>query len=146
MIDAHRHAKRIFEEEIPFNRVLGLEVTELSAERARLRFPMQESLVGNFVHQSLHGGVISAVIDATGGLVAYASQFRTEEQNSEQATPVDLLGKTGTLDLRIDYLVPGKGSRFDVTGTVLRRGRRFLVARMDLSNETQTTIATGTGV
>ena len=144
MIEAHRVAKSVFEEKIPFNRVLGLEVVDLDSETARLRFRMREELIGNFVHRSLHGGVVSAAIDATGGLVAYASQFPTDADSSPSAS--DALARTGTVDLRIDYLRPGKGERFEITGSVLRKGRRFLVAQMSLSNETQTLIATGTGV
>lgn len=144
MTDFYEQAKHVFEQQIPFNRFLGLKVRELGDGRARLRFEMQDELVGNFVHGSLHGGVVSAAIDATGGLVAYASQF--EQAADAPGSATEMLARTGTVDLRIDYLLPGKGSSFEITGAVLRKGRRLLVARMDLLNDEGTRIATGTGV
>ena len=51
----------------------------------------------------------------------------------------------GTIDMRVDYLRPGRGKYFIGTGYVLRVGKKIAVTRMDLHNEQEVLIATGTG-
>ena len=42
--------------EIPYNRMLGLQVDAIEADRIVMSFPMKDELVGNFLHGILHGG------------------------------------------------------------------------------------------
>jgi acyl-coenzyme A thioesterase PaaI-like protein len=46
--------------------------------------------------------------------------------------------------MRVDYLRPGKGSVFTCKSRVIRAGIRIVVAKVDLYNEKETRIATGT--
>jgi len=55
------------------------------------------------------------------------------------------LTKIGTIDLRIDYLRPGKGDYFISRGSIMRAGRRVSVTRMELYNDRDILIAVGTG-
>jgi uncharacterized protein (TIGR00369 family) len=134
----------IFDNKIPFNRVLGLKVHSLDMERPKIRFAMHDALVGNYIRGSLHGGVISAVIDVTGGLSAFMGL-----QKKLAGEPLDIklekFRKLGTIDLRIDYLRPGVGKMFEATGYVLRTGHKVAVTRIELKNETAQLIAVGTG-
>jgi uncharacterized protein (TIGR00369 family) len=134
----------IFDNKIPFNNVLGLRVHSLNMERPKIRFAMHDSLVGNYIRGSLHGGVISAVIDVTGGLSAFMGL-----QKKLAGEPLDIklekFRKLGTIDLRIDYLRPGVGKMFEATGYVLRTGHKVAVTRIELKNETEQLIAVGTG-
>ncbi len=57
-------------EQMPFNQLLGLRVTDFSAERAEVRFDWKPDLIGNPVQQILHGGVIASVLDVVGGIMA----------------------------------------------------------------------------
>ena len=136
--------REIFDERIPFNRVLGLHIGELALERATLHFAMRPELVGNFAVGSLHGGVISAVIDTAGGVVALLGLLKGARRDAE---PIDAerFARVGTIDLRVDYLRPGLGAAFTVAATPLRAGRRVTVARVELQNEAGTLIAVGTG-
>ena len=43
-------------DQMPFNQLLGLRVTEFASERAEVRFQWKAELVGNPVQQILHGG------------------------------------------------------------------------------------------
>ena len=61
----------IFDNKIPFNQVLGLQLYSLDMDPPKIRFDMHDALIGNYIRGSLHGGVISAVIDVTGGLAAF---------------------------------------------------------------------------
>ena len=131
--------RRAFEQTIPFNRVLGLRIDSLDLKAPRLRFDMRPELVGNPVRQILHGGVISATLDVVGGLaIALASITRKAED-----TPARHFPDIGTIDLRIDYLRPGRGHYFVATGHVVRLGGRVAVAHMELVNDTDEQIATG---
>jgi uncharacterized protein (TIGR00369 family) len=131
-------------ENLPFNRLLGLSVNTLKLDEAGFCFPMKNILIGNTVHGFLHGGVISAVLDTTGGLTATASAVNRKQSllNEEIA---DWIARIGTIDLRVDYLRPGRGKRFISTGTVMRTGNKVAVTRMELSNEENVMIAVGTG-
>ena len=60
----------IYETKLPFNKILGLRVDRLEPDHVRMGFDMKPELVGNYVHGVLHGGVISSVLDATGGITA----------------------------------------------------------------------------
>ena len=130
---------RTFEQMIPFNRVLGLKVDSLDSKTPRLRFEMRPELVGNPVRQILHGGVISAALDVAGGLaIAMALVSGKTEEKSARSFP-----NIGTIDLRIDYLRPGRGKFFIASGRVVRLGGRVAVAHMELVNDTGDQIATG---
>ncbi len=135
---------RTAEEQIAFNRVLGLDVTRFDEDGVLVTLPMRDDLIGNFATRVLHGGVISATLDLIGGMVAMhgvisAGLIRTLDEAFETFKTV------GTIDLRIDYLRPGAGELFTGTGHVLRVGRSVTVTRMELRNERDDQIAVGTG-
>ncbi len=62
---------------------------------------------------ALHGGVISAGLDAMGGLAVMAA---IGARHMDEAPDVRLhrFSKLGTIDLRVDYLRPGIGEYFDL--------------------------------
>lgn len=128
---------------LPFHRLLGLKVTDLGPDAASLRFSTREDLIGNYVQGILHGGVISAVLDATGGMTATASAVCKMEGLTDQEI-AERVSKIGTIDMRVDYLRPGRGSEFFTSGTVLRTGRKLAVTRMELKNQDEMLIAAGT--
>ena len=136
--------RELYERKIPFNKVLGLKIESLKMEDVRVKFEMKEEFIGNYVQGILHGGVISAVLDTTGGLTVSLSVLhkmagRTAEEIGKRLTTI------GTIDLRIDYLRPGKGNYFVATGSIMRAGRRVSVTRMELHNDQGVLIAVGTG-
>jgi uncharacterized protein (TIGR00369 family) len=134
-----------FEHMIPFNRVLGLSVDSLDANAPRLRFDMRPELVGNPVRQILHGGVISATLDVVGGLavaLALATNKADETKMDDSATEPPF-PNIGTIDLRVDYLRPGRGQYFVATGRIVRLGGRVAVVHSELVNDADEQIATG---
>lgn len=133
-------------ERLPFNKLLGLQVDHLEAQRAGFRFDKRDELVGNFVQGILHGGVISAVLDTTGGMMATVSALvRMLESGSSQEEMAASSSRYGTIDMRVDYLRPGRGEHFLSTATIMRTGKRVAVTRMELTNEDGILIAVGTG-
>ncbi|MCF8051599.1 MAG: thioesterase family protein [Desulfobacterales bacterium] len=136
--------KDIYEKRIPFDRVLGMKVEALTLEKAVVGFQMKPELVGNYVLGSLHGGVISAVLDALGGMTASTGVVKRMAGRPVEEIAAALT-RMGTIDLRIDYLRPGKGAYFKAAGTIMRAGKKVAVTRMELHNDKGVLIAVGTG-
>lgn len=133
-----------FEQLIPFNAVLGFEVGELTEERARVTIAMRPDLVGNPIKQSLHGGVISATLDAAGGMVAIAAVL--SRSRLSEVTRAKIFERLGTIDLRVDYLRPARGGHFDAVAYPMRVGGTVAVTRMEFhDHETGALLAVGTG-
>ena len=127
----------------PFNKVLGLSADSMDIENACVHFEMREELLGNSVYGTLHGGVISAILDITGGFVVFLDLFKTVKGKSREKL-MERLTKVATIDMRVDYLRPGIGKEFTASGYILRTGRKVAVVRMELHNEEDALIAVGT--
>lgn len=142
--DLGRAVRLIFEEKVPFNHLLGVKVDGIDEESVRMKLEMRDELVGHFVHRVLHGGVTASVLDVTGGLAAFVGTL-----NKIKHLPFDeqvqRFNRLGTIDLRIDYLRPGRGRWFLATGYILRLGNKVAVTRTELHNDDNNLIAVGTG-
>jgi uncharacterized protein (TIGR00369 family) len=130
----------LIEHEITFNQVLGLKVQQLRPEFL-VRFDMRPELVGHAHYGRLHGGVISATLDAMGGcalMLAIADKHAGE--TAEQV--MHRFVKMGTIDLRVDFLRQGVGTHFIASAEVMRLGSRVGSTQMRLHNNEGTLIAT----
>ena len=136
--------KEITEEKIPFNKLIGMKIETLDLDKIGIRFEMRPELVGNFTRGNLHGGVISSVLDVTGGMVAWTGIMKKMEGQSFDEIS-ERFNKIGTIDIRVDYLRPGLGEYFIATGSTLRTGNKVSVSRMELHNDKGILIAVGTG-
>jgi uncharacterized protein (TIGR00369 family) len=132
----------IFEQHICFNRLLGLRIDAVEPDAASGHIEMRPELIGHYTHQRLHGGVISAMLDAMGGLAVMAAIGARHRDESIEAR-VARFGKLGTIDLRIDYLRPAIGPRFDAVATVLRLGSRVATTRMEFFDVDRKMLASG---
>lgn len=104
-----------FQEGIPFNRLLGMRVASLETGRCAIELPIRDELVGDPTRPALHGGVLSALADAAGGLAVFSALPRGDT--------------TSTVDLRIDYLRPAKVEGALVAEAALMRlGNRVAAA------------------
>ncbi len=134
----------MFSEKIPFNKFLGLTIESMDHERVQVSFSMRSDLVGHYTRGMVHGGVISSVVDVTGGLAAFMGvQEKMIGKNLE--AKIEKFGHVSTIDLRVDFLRPGLGSVFTATAFPLRLGNKVAVTRIELTNERQDLIAVGTG-
>ena len=85
---------------VPHNVALGLKVVEwgpAGTGQATMELPYDEKLIGNPDTGVIHGGAITALLDACCGAAVFAA---LEE-------PIAI----ATLDLRIDYLKPATPSK-----------------------------------
>jgi len=135
--------REMFEHRFRFNEVIGLRIESFASASPRLAFDMRPELIGSYVHNRLHGGVIATALDTVGGfavIVAVSEKHATE--TAEQI--VTRFGRIGTIDLRVDYLHQGVGNSFHASARVVRLGGRIASVQMELKNDDELLIATGT--
>ncbi len=138
------HLAEVFCNQIPFNKVIGFEFDQLSIEGCRISFKNKPELVGNFIQKILHGGVTATALDVVGGAMAAVGMMEKYPDADEQELG-GKLARIGTIDIRIDYVRPGRGESFYAKARLLRSGSKVAVVRMELHNEEDTLIALGTG-
>jgi uncharacterized protein (TIGR00369 family) len=127
--------RQVMEELIPFNKVLGVRVVEIDRGHVRFEVPFREELIGDPLRRALHGGVISALADTAGGCCVWSAAD-------------DPRARVSTIDMRIDYLRPGRSETIVAEATLVRAGRRVGVTDMRLFHPSAPgdAIATGKGV
>jgi len=127
--------RHVIEEYIPFNKFLGVRASSLSRGRVEIEIPYREELVGDPAKPALHGGVMSMLADVAGGMAIWS-------------TLEDMNHRLSTIDLRVDYLRPGKLEALVAEGTIVRVGRSVGVADVRLFHRSAPadTVATGKGV
>jgi uncharacterized protein (TIGR00369 family) len=123
-----------FKDFIPFNRFLGIQVTAAEEGWVRMELPFREEFIGDATRPALHGGVISTLIDTCGGFAVF--------------TAIPFGDKCSTIDLRVDYLAPGRSETLIAEGKVVRVGNRVGVVdiRCFQPSQPDKAIATGKGV
>lgn len=127
--------KQLMEEMIPFNKFLGIKCSTIGEGFVRLELPWRAEFIGDPMRPAMHGGVISTMADVAGGMAVWASLL-------------DPHMRVSTIDLRIDYLRPGRLATLVAEAHVVRRGNRVAVVDVKLThaNDESVVIATGKGV
>lgn len=107
---------RAFHTLVPLNRAMGMELLETGEGRGVMRLPWSEQWLGDPEAGLIHGGVLSALLDATCGIAAFMS--------------LKVPSAIATLDLRIDHLRAAvKGADLCATAEVVRCTRQVLFVR-----------------
>lgn len=81
-----------FMEVIPHLKEVGIQMIAQQADHVELMLPFREDWIGDSVHGLIHPGVITTLVDSTGGFAVMAR--------------IGKLEAIATLDLRMDYLWP----------------------------------------
>lgn len=117
MNKAYQQIHQLFEAGIPFCRDLGMKILQLDAEKVQILLPFSERLIGDPRRPALHGGVISTLLDTAGGAIAM--------------TTIDMQQETiSTVDMRVDYLLPGRSLDLIGEAVVVRKGNKVIVTNM----------------
>jgi uncharacterized protein (TIGR00369 family) len=103
---------------VPFAKLLGLELGEMSPGEANLHLDFRDELRQN--QGVMHGGAVAALIDTA---AAFAVVTRLEK--GERVT---------TTDLTIHYLRPITEGRLTATARIIRGGRRLFVLSVEVTN------------
>jgi uncharacterized protein (TIGR00369 family) len=124
---------RLFES-TPFVGFLGMRFEVVERGRVVMAVPFRNELIGNPVLPALHGGVISALLDTCGGAAVWS-----------QLGHGDVVS---TVDLRVDYLRPGRAEKLLGEGRVIRLGNRVGVSELRAYHPgaESAPVAIGTGV
>lgn len=142
-------------EEAHFAKPFNLTVESLKTDSARMKFDMHDGLRASSRNPNLQGGAIATVLDIVGSLVVFSHvipkikgetvQEKIEKMESGMLVEGKGIWRMSTIDLRIDYLRPGRGKSFIADARILRIGSKVAVTRMELHNDDKKLIAVGTG-
>ena len=111
---------------LPFSRLMGMELVDLSFDVAIIKIDMRDEL--RQPSGILHGGATATLIDTA---MAFAVRTRL---------PIDVA--TATIDLTVHYLRPHVSGTFTCTAHVVRAGKRIFTVSADVENEDGKLIAT----
>lgn len=127
--------KQLLEELIPFNKFLGVKALHIGGDGVTLELPFRDEFIGDPMRPALHGGVMSTIADVVGGIAVWCKVQ-------------DARARVSTIDMRIDYLRPGRLEAVRAEGRVVRLGNRVGVTDMRVfhPSDAEHTIATGKGV
>jgi uncharacterized protein (TIGR00369 family) len=127
--------KEFLENNVPFNKLLGMRLGRLAEGEARLELPFRDEFIGDPFRPALHGGVISTLLDTCGGAAVFSSL-------------TDIQDRTSTVDLRVDYLRPGRKETLVAEARIVRAGNHVAVVDLCAFHEgdRDKPVATGTGV
>ncbi|NPA44367.1 MAG: PaaI family thioesterase [Chlorobi bacterium] len=125
----------VVENKIPMAKLIGVKVIEIKEGFVKLLFPYNENFIGDPRTKRLHGGYTATAIDLAGGVASM----------TYLTSPAD---DVATIDMRIDYLRPGKAKDIIAEGKVLSKRRRSIVTEMTIyhPDDKEKTIAIGRGV
>jgi len=126
--------RSIIEDVVPFNRHLGVKVVEIdrTGNRVSLEMVVQDAHIGNVVRRMPHGGVVAALVDAAAGAAAALTLDDLSRASS-----------VATIDMRVDFVRPGRGASLRADAAVMRSGRSVIVVRTEVFDDDGTLLALG---
>jgi len=126
--------RTLVEDLVPFNRFLGVRLVSVDRTAGRLgtRLELRPEFVGNALRDMPHGGVVSALIDATAGAAAALS-----------LDDLSLADRVATIDMRVDYLRAARGAALHADAEVMRTGHRVIVVRTVVHDDDGELVALG---
>jgi uncharacterized protein (TIGR00369 family) len=113
----------------PFWDYIGMKEVELGDGHSVIRLEVTENLLQR--RSSVHGGVLATLIDA-----AIGSAVRSELSEEQFSA---------TVEMKINYLRPAKGSYLLAKGQIVQRGKNLAVGSAEILNDEGKLVAMGTG-
>lgn len=111
---------------VPYAKLLGLELGEVSRGMASIHLEVREDL--KQYQGVVHGGAVASLIDT-----AAAFAVLTQLEINERVT---------TTDLTIHYLRPANSGRLTARARIVRTGRRLIVLSVEVTNDQEILVAT----
>ena len=111
---------------VPYARLIGLELGEISPGAATIHLEVRDDLRQN--QGVIHGGAVASLID-TAAAFAVLTQIEINERVS-------------TTDLTIHYLRPANSGRLTASARIVRAGRRLIVVSVEVTNDQDILVAT----
>ena len=114
--------------QMPYAKLLGIEVTEAEDGHAEGVLPFDDDLRSNPHGEVAHGGATYGLADTIGGAAVISL--------TQDVSP--------TIDMRIDYLAPAK-TDLHASAEVIRHGSSVAMARVEIEDADGTRVATAQG-
>jgi uncharacterized protein (TIGR00369 family) len=103
-------------EDAPFHEFLGVTFSEYEDGHVVIECPFREELLVNADRNIVHGGILGSLLDIAGHYAVLST----------------VGARVPTVDLRVDYLRPGRAERFLVEAEIDRVGRNIAVADAEI--------------
>jgi uncharacterized protein (TIGR00369 family) len=122
--------RHVYQDEVPFNGLIGMKVTRWDADGVRFEVPFRDELASHAA--TFHGGVLAALIDAAaGGAVLAGHDFANGSRLS-------------TVGMTVHYLSAAPQEDLVAEAVCTRRGRNLNYVHVDVvSSETRKPLAEG---
>ena len=111
---------------IPFNGMLGIEISRLHDDGVTLRCKVRQELLNS--HGALHGGVAASLADVAVGVAIH--------RHSAGTRPIS------TVELKVNYFRPVKEGTLFARARLLRIGSTLCVGRVDLTDSEAKAVGT----
>jgi uncharacterized protein (TIGR00369 family) len=144
-IEMYQKIAHAFSHEVPFSKHMGLMVRHLNEKESVVELDMIPELIGNFNAGILHGGVIATLIDTAMSVLAISSAIAALPADASDAMVTQVITRAATVDLRIDYLQPGRGTQFIGKASVVHVGKMLSTMEARIYSNEGVLIASGTG-
>jgi uncharacterized protein (TIGR00369 family) len=116
--------------ESAFHRFLGLRLARAERGQVEVALPFRDEFLASSDDPYIHGGVIAALIDTAGCFAVIAGVGHD----------------VPTLDLRVDYFRPAGREDLQALGRMIKGGRTFAVADVEVYGTDRRVIAVGRGL
>jgi uncharacterized protein (TIGR00369 family) len=122
--------RHIYQDEVPFNGLIGMEITRWDPDGVRFEVPFRDELASHA--ETFHGGVLSTLIDAAaGGAVLAGHDFANGSRLS-------------TVGMTVHYLSAAPQEDLVAEAVCTRRGRNLNYVHVDVvSSESRKPLAEG---
>ncbi len=120
--------KHAIENQMPANKLLGLEILELKEGYTKIHIPFKEEFIGDFIQKRWHGGIQASIADTAGGIAA-------------MTTMTSMTDKVSTIDMRVDYLHGSEPKDFYAEAEIIKNGKRIVKVDIKLYHEKGNIIA-----
>jgi uncharacterized protein (TIGR00369 family) len=112
-----------------FRGLVGLDLVRAEPDAAEVTLVADERHLNP--HGTVHGGAIATLIDVAMGAAVH-------REDTEDAAPV-------TIEMKVTYLEPAKPGELHANATVRRRGKRIIIAEVDVTDADGAALAHGIG-
>lgn len=116
--------------DVPFQKLLGIQVIEVTADKAVVRLPFRSELAGG--GNAFHGGAISSLLDLTGALAAWSGHDPARGM------------KASTVTITTNYIAAALGTDVVATAQAVKRGKELIFCEVQITEaDTNKLVANG---
>lgn len=124
----------------PYHQSLGLVFSLNEGKFVTGTFSKQERLLGNVRRNMIHGGVLTGVFDALGGVICSVALVE-KYKHLGMEKGARKLQRLCTIDLRTDFIAPAKGQTFEAKGEIINLGSSIILVDMFMYDDSEKLIA-----